>query len=102
MKTTQNDLAGQAKVTPQQKAVVTTKLKHGEDFYKVIGKRAGEMSPSAPFKDVPGLASKAINARWERYYAMTVKEREEYKEKLRLTRATNRAAKKKQAKKKVK
>jgi hypothetical protein len=55
------------KLTPQQKAVITTKKKHGTDFYEKIGSEAGKKSPSAPFRDNPGLAKRAVEARWAKY-----------------------------------
>lgn len=61
-------------LTRQQKAAITTKERHGEDFYKRIGRDAGNKSTSAPFRDSPGLASKAVGARWNRYYVKLTKE----------------------------
>lgn len=61
-------------LTRQQKAALTTKARHGKDFYKRIGKEAGSKSTSAPLRDVPGLASKAVNARWNRYYQKLAEE----------------------------
>lgn len=59
--------AKSANLTPQQKAAITTKAKHGKDFYKRIGKKAGKNSGSAPFRDNPGLAKRAVEARWAKY-----------------------------------
>lgn len=81
-------------LTRQQKAARTTKRRHGADFYKVIGSQAGKNSTSAPFRDKPGLAAKAGNARWEKYRAMTPEEKEAYREKLRAARAARKAAQK--------
>lgn len=79
----------------QQRAVATTKARYGKNFYKEIGTRAGKNSKGGPFSKDPLLARKAVNARWERYYAMSEEEQAEYREQLR---AKRRAKKEAQAK----
>lgn len=41
--------------------------KYGEDYYSKMGKKGGKKSDNRPFRDNPGAAKKAIEARWRKY-----------------------------------
>lgn len=41
--------------------------KYGENYYSGLGKVGGKRSKNRPFRDRPGAAKKAIDARWKKY-----------------------------------